>query len=264
MSALRLFAEGETSPDLAQLPTGELEKQAAFMVGAQKFGEAIPLLGELINRLGESKDAQTQAKVEGFRYFLGLGYVLSENWEGAAATFENFLKNHPKSNRYRRVLELYGDTLSETKRYAEAAEQYQKLLQFKMTDLESFPIWEKLASCYMRDSKWGDAVPVLLTMLQKSRTEAQREQAVVWLAQSYIESDQGNKVIELLPDMLTKAPRARLSIDFNMALLNGGDKMFAAQQDVLALLFYNLYFLPRGCSRPTRSWKPNSSVREPN
>ncbi|HVQ20962.1 MAG TPA: tetratricopeptide repeat protein [Terrimicrobiaceae bacterium] len=244
MSALRLFAEGETSPDLAQLPTGELEKQAAFMVGAQKFGEAIPLLGELINRLGESKDAQTQAKVEGFRYFLGLGYVLSENWEGAATTFENFLKNHPKSNRYRRVLELYGDTLSETKRYAEAAEQYQKLLQFKMTDLESFPIWEKLASCYMRDSKWGDAVPVLLTMLQKSRTEAQREQAVVWLAQAYIESDQGNKVIELLPDMLTKAPRARLSIDFNMALLNGGDKMFAAQQDVLALLFYNLVLPP--------------------
>jgi hypothetical protein len=113
-----------------------------------------------------------------------------------------------------------------------------------MTDLESFPIWEKLASCYMRDSKWGDAVPVLLTMLQKSRTEAQREQAVVWLAQSYIESDQGNKVIELLPDMLTKAPRARLSIDFNMALLNGGDKMFAAQQDVLALLFYNLVLPP--------------------
>ena len=44
--------------------------------------------------------------------------------------------------------------------------------------------------------------------------------------------------------MLTKAPKARLSIDFNMALLNGGDKMFAAQQDVLALLFYNLVLPP--------------------
>ncbi len=59
----------------------------------------------------------------------------------------------------------------------------------------------------------------------------QREQAVVWLAQSYIESNQGGKVVELLPDMLTKAPRARLSIEFNLALLNGGDKMFAAQQE---------------------------------
>ena len=96
----------------------------------------------------------------------------------------------------------------------------------------------------MRDQKWSDAVPILLVMLQKSRTEAQREQAVVWLAQSYIESDQGSKVVELLSDMLTKAPKARLSIEFNIALLNGGDKMFAAQQDVLALLFYNLVLPP--------------------
>jgi TolA-binding protein len=240
----RIPAEEQAVPDLAQLPTGELEKQAAFMVGAQKYVEGVPLLNELVNRLGESKDPQTQAKVEGFRYFLGLGYVFSDNWEGAATAFQNFLKFHPKSNRSRRVLELYGDTLSQTKRYAEAAEQYKKLLEFKMTDLESFPIWEKLASCHMRDHKWSEAVPVLLTMLQKSRTEAQREQAVVWLAQSYIESDQGSKVIELLPDMLTKAPKARLSIDFNMALLNGGDKMFAAQQDLLALLFYNLVLPP--------------------
>jgi hypothetical protein len=112
------------------------------------------------------------------------------------------------------VLELYGDTLSQTKRFAEAAEQYKKLLEFKMTDLESFPIWEKLASCYMRDQKWSEAVPVLLTMLQKSRTEAQREQAVVWLAQSYIESDQGHKVIEFCRHV-DQGAQARLDIDFN-------------------------------------------------
>ena len=214
------------------------------MVGAQKFVEAVPLLNELVSRLEESKDPQTQSKVEGFRFFLGLGYVFNNAWENAATAFENFLKFHPKSNRYRRVLELYGDTLSQTKRYAEAAEQFKKLLEIKMTDLESLPIWEKLASCYMHDQKWNEGVPVLLVMLQKSRTESQREQAVVWLAQSYIESNQGSKVIELLPDMLTKAPKARLSIEFNLALLNGGDKMFAAQQDVLALLFYNLVLPP--------------------
>ena len=67
----------------------------------------------------------------------------------------------------------------------------------------------------MRDQKWKEAVPVLQTMLQRSWTPEQREQTVVWLAQSYIESDQGAKVVELLPDMLTKAPKARLSIDFN-------------------------------------------------
>ena len=89
----------------------------------------------------------------------------------------------------------------------------------------------------MRDRKWSQAIPVLLSMLQKSWTPEQREQAVVWLAQSYIESDQGAKVVELLPDMLTKAPRARLSIDFNLALLNGGDKMFTANQDAIGASF---------------------------
>ena len=163
------------------------------MVGAQKYVEGIPLLNELVNRLGESEECPNPSQSGRLSLFLGLGYVFNSDWEAAATTFENFLKSHPKSNRYRKVLELYGDTLSQTKRYAEAAEQYKKLLEMKMTDLESFPIWEKLASCYMRDQKWSDAVPVLLIMLQKSRTEAQREQAVVWLAQSYIESDQGSK-----------------------------------------------------------------------
>ena len=259
-----LSAQQQASSDLSQLPSGELEKQAAFMVGSQKYVEAIPLLEELVaHRLGESKDQQIQARVEGFRYFLGLGYVFSDNWESAATAFENFLKAHPKSNRSRKVLELYGDTLSQTKRYAEAAEQYRKLLEFKMSDLERFPLWEKLAACYMRDQKWSEAVPVLLTMLQKSRTEAQREQAVVWLAQSYIESNQGSKVIELLPDMLTKAPTARLSIDFNMALLSGGDKMFAAKQDVLALLFYSLVLPPARLLEANQKWE-NALIQQRN
>jgi tetratricopeptide (TPR) repeat protein len=214
--------------DLAQAPTGELEKQAAFMVGAQKFPEAIPLLTELVSRLGESKDPQLQAKVEGFRYFLGLGHVFNNDWDASALAFEAFLKAHPKSNRYRKVLELHADTLVQSKQYAAAAEQYKKLLELKLPETENFSIMEKLASCYMRDQKWTEAIPVLLTMWQKSWTLEQREQSVVWLAQSYIESDQGAKVVELLPDMLTKAPKARLSIDFNMALLNGGDKMFSA------------------------------------
>ena len=236
--------EQQPAADLSQLSTGDLEKQAAFMVGAQKYAEATPILAELVTRLGESKDPQMQAKVEGFRYFLGLGYVFNDQWEEASLAFENFLKAHPKSNRYRKVLELYADTLVQSKRYADAADQYTKLLQLKLTETESFTIMEKLASSYMRNQKWADAIPVLLVMLQKSWTDEQREQSVVWLAQSYIESDQGAKVVELLPDMLTKAPRARLSIDFNMALLNGGDKMFSAQQEVLALLFYNLVLPP--------------------
>jgi TolA-binding protein len=251
-----LPAQEPASSDVSQITTGELEKQAAFLVGAQKYAEATPLLAELVNRLGESKDPQMQAKVEGFRYFLGLGYVFNNQWHEAALAFESFLKAHPKSNRYRKVLELYGDTLVQSKRYAEAAEQYQKLLELKLTETESFPIREKLASCYMRDQKWTDAIPVLFVMLEKSWNEEQREQAVVWLAQSYIQSDQGAKVVGLLPDMLTKAPQARLSIDFNMALLNGGDKMFAAKQDVLALLFYNLV-LP-----PTRLLEANKKYEE--
>ncbi|HEY5743702.1 MAG TPA: tetratricopeptide repeat protein, partial [Terrimicrobiaceae bacterium] len=239
-----LCAQEQSSADISQVSTGELEKNAAFMVGAQKYAEVTPILAELVNRLGESKDPQMQAKVESFRYFLGLGYVFNNQWEEASLAFENFLKAHPKSNRYRKVLELYADTLVQSKRYADAADQYTKLLELKLTETESFTIREKLASAHMRNQKWADAIPVLLVMLQKSWTDEQREQAVVWLAQSYIESDEGAKVVELLPDMLTKAPRARLSIDFNMALLNGGDKMFSAQQDVLALLFYNLVLPP--------------------
>ena len=241
-----IWAQNQAAPaaDVTQMSTGELEKQASLLVGTQKYPEAVPLLSELLTRLGETKEPQLQAKVESFRYFLGIGHIFNNAWQDAATTFEAFLKAHPKSNRYRKVLELYGDTLVQSQQYPEAAEQYRKLLEMKLPDTETFLIVEKLASSYMRDQKWTEAIPVLQMMLQKSSTPEQREQAVVWLAQSYIESDQGAKVVELLPDMLTKAPRARLSIDFNLALLNGGDKMFAANQDVLALLFYNLVLPP--------------------
>ena len=134
------------------------------MVGAQKYDAAVPLLTELVTRLGESTDPQLQSKVEGFRYFLGLGHVFTDQWEAAAQVFESFLKAHPKSNRYRKVLELHGDTLVQSKRYPEAAEEYKKLLEMKLPETENFPIMEKLASCYMRDQKWAEAIPVLQTL----------------------------------------------------------------------------------------------------
>ena len=198
---LAVWAQTAEAPptDVTQMSTSELEKQASLLVGTQKYAEAVPLLSELLTRLSETKEPQLLAKVENFRYFLGLGHVFNNDWERAAATFETFLKSHPKSNRYRRVLELYGDTLVQSKQNAEAAEQYKKLLEMKLPDTETFPIIEKLASCYMRDKKWSEAIPVLLSMLQKGWTPEQREQAVVWLAQSYIESDQGGKLSSCCP-----------------------------------------------------------------
>jgi predicted Zn-dependent protease len=198
-------AEESPLSDVSLISTGELEKQAAFAISGQEHAKATTLLAELVERLGESRDPQVQTKVESFRYFLGLGYIFNNQWPEAALAFESFLKAHPKSNRYRKVLELHGQALAQSKRYTEAAEVYQKLLELKLTEAENFPIMEKLASCYMRDQKWTDAIPVLQTMLQKSWAPEQREQSVVWLAQSYIECGQGAKVVELLPDMLTKA-----------------------------------------------------------
>ena len=41
----------------------------------------------------------------------------------------------------------------QSRRYPEAAEQYKKLLELKLPETESFPIMEKLASCYHARSK---------------------------------------------------------------------------------------------------------------
>ena len=81
-----IWAQNEEAPaaDVTQMSTGELEKQASFLVGTQKYVEAIPLLSELLTRLGESKEPQVQSKVENFRYFLGLGNVFNSDWQEAA------------------------------------------------------------------------------------------------------------------------------------------------------------------------------------
>ena len=97
-------AQESGSSDLSLISTGELEKQAAFAISAQEHAKATPLLAELVERLGESRDPQVQTKVESFRYFLGLGYIFNNQWPEAALAFESFLKAHPKSSRYRKVL----------------------------------------------------------------------------------------------------------------------------------------------------------------
>lgn len=244
------FAEAQqsppqASPPLGEMATGAIEQEAAFLVGSKKFGEAAPLLAELISRLAESTNPQIQTRLEGYRYFLGLGYVFSDNWPGAIEAFANFLGHHPKSNRVSKVRALYAEALMQGGQFTDAAEEYKTLLAAHLPDTERISLLEKLAFSLMRGGKSSDAIPVLLDLLQRSRHEKQREQSVVLLAQAYIESNQAAKVIELLPKLLTRAPRARLNIDFNLALLNGGDKMFAAEQYVLALLFYHLTLPPR-------------------
>ncbi len=61
-----LPAQEQAPSDLSQTPTGEIEKQASFMVGAQKFIQAVPLLTELVSRLGESTDPKPNPRLKGF------------------------------------------------------------------------------------------------------------------------------------------------------------------------------------------------------
>ena len=66
-----LWAQNQEAPaaDVTQMSTGELEKKASLLVGTQKYPEAVPLLSELLTRLGETKEPQLQAKVESFDIF---------------------------------------------------------------------------------------------------------------------------------------------------------------------------------------------------
>ena len=143
--------EQAPAAEFEQVSTAELEKQAQLHGGAQKYDAAVPLLTELVTRLGESHTLPVAIQGTRVPLFSGPGLVFTDQWDAAAQVFEIFLKAHPKSNRYRKVLELHGDTLVQSKRYPEAAEQYNKLLEMKLSETEIFPIMEKLASCYMRD-----------------------------------------------------------------------------------------------------------------
>lgn len=233
-------AADASAPVLAEVSTGELEKEAVRLTGSKRYPEAVPYLRELLNRLQDSEQEHIRARLEGYRYFLALGLMLSGDYGGAAAAFAEFLENHPKTNRTRKAREMYADALAATSQYEEAAKQYQMLLDMNLTGDERVVILEKLINTLLSAKNWNAAIPVLADLLVKSRNDQQRELAATALTRAYIETDQAGKVLELLPSLLVRAPRARLGVEFNLSLLSGGDRMLAGGQPVLALLFFQL------------------------
>lgn len=226
--------------DYTGMPTSVIDNQASMYVAGRRYAEAVPSLQELVARLGESTDPQVIARVESFRYFLAMGYAMSGDYKKAEDAFAAFFKSYPKSNRIREAREFYGDVLAQNGKFPEAAAQYEALLALSMSQAEKQPILEKLTACYFEGGEWKKAIVLLTEAYQRAVSPEQREEAAVKLCQAYIEDNQSTRVIEILPGILSGTPRARLNVDFNMALVRGGDKMLESGNDVLALLFYQL------------------------
>lgn len=136
---------------------------------------------------------------------------------------------------------MLGDTYFEQESYDMAAETWERLRStFKMPPVEGGVYLGKIADAKVKSGDWTGVIPVLMEIKGSAPGQTERNRAITLLVQAYIESGQPKKILDLLPVVAGMSSGPRLDVEFNLALIRGGDAMLGEGQAGLALLLYSM------------------------
>ena len=233
----------EQERDISQIPTSALQTEASRLVSGARFAEAVPLLKELSRRYEGGDSVESKKNLDNVLYYLGVASMQIDKTSEAIDAFEKYMLKLPKGNHIRHAIDLCADCHRRVESYQDAATLYERLrADYPLEPEFMYGVMMKLASCYVSLRQWDKAVPLLETLWQQAFRSGPelRGKVVTALVQAYIETDQAEKIFALLPALQSRASSSRFDFDFNMALVHGGDRVFAKKNYPMALLFYQL------------------------
>jgi TolA-binding protein len=238
--ALKQAVEVAPPDAIQRVSTSELEQQAHQLIQANKFVEAIPYLAELVRRLDDDTSVSQAQTMENMLFFLGVGYLQNEDFQSAVDTFRRYLERFPKGRRARIALELQADALRLNESFDEAAAAYGRLrADYPLSEAEDLDVLARQAECHVVQGAWENAFPLLETLFTRARAPQLKGKAATALAMAYVGLDREAEVSRVLP-VLMSTPYARYDVNFNLALIQGGDKLYARGAMSEALLLYRL------------------------
>ncbi len=240
------FSRGQ---EASQMATTLLQERAQVQIERGALAAAVPYLAELDRRLRESTDAAAVRAREQVLYFLGLGQLQAADLPGAGHTLAEFITAYPRSPQaataqlYRAETFYYQGQLAQARTIYEALRQRWSPAHLGLSEQALY--WEHLADCVYAERDWeagGEVFAALqevgARLLDQAAARETQSKAASYRLQAAMAVDDFAAALEILPELTAGDARTRHDLALNLALLRGGDELYAAGRYGDALFFY--------------------------
>lgn len=225
-----------------------LQERATELAEQNSFIEARPYLLEIVDRLKEGTEEE-RSSLGPVYFFAGLSYLQEfsqepsqELLQQAIDSFTNALEIGVTEDREIEILEFRGDAYRGLGEFGKAAADYEKVLTPPLLNRirpnKELEVLQKISLSLHAVRDWTRALPWFQRFLDQSETDQQRALAAGLILEAYIEQDNAEGILELLP-LITVDNPSRYSVSLNVALMQAGDKLADRGRFAEAALLYN-------------------------
>jgi len=243
LAAWRTAALAQTPAPIGQMGTPVLKSAADQYINLQRYGEALPYLEELYTRLKDTTTPESKDMLERVVFYLALGYVTTNKQSEAIRYLDVYLEKYNGQNISRtvNVLDMLAEAYFRTGEYTKAAQTYQTILASRHTPLDQRRTAKlNLMDCYIASKGWDKLAEAARNFVQESGDPDLQGRAATALCQAYVQTNETDRIFELIPLLENSSSTARFRVDFNLAMLAAGDRMFQARDFDAALLLYQI------------------------
>ena len=227
-----------------------LQQRASELAEQSQFQTARPYLLEIGNRF-KSGTPEEQGTLGPVYFFIGLSYLQEYSQQSnpallqqAVDAFSDSLKFGVDEQREIAVLEFRGDAYRGLGQFDKAAADYERVATQPLVRIvqgrpaEFREILKKLSMSIHSLREWDRGLPWFLRFLEEASTDQERALAAGLVLEAYIEQNNLEGILELLP-LITVDNPSRYSVSLNVALMQAGDKLADKSQYAQAALLYN-------------------------
>ena len=225
-----------------------LQERASELAEQNEFQAARPYLLEIISRFSGGTEEE-QASLGPVYFFTGLSYLQEFSQapdeallRSAVEAFTNAIAAGVTEEREISILEFRGDAYRGLGEYQNAVADYEKVLSpplvRRLRPDDERELLQKISVSLQALRQWERALPWFQRFLEISVTDEQRALAAGLILEAYIEEENVDGILELLPLITVDSP-SRYSVSLNVALMEAGDKLADNGRYAQAALLYN-------------------------
>ncbi|MEM0965048.1 MAG: tetratricopeptide repeat protein [Verrucomicrobiota bacterium] len=226
----------------------DLQARASDFTERNDFRAARPFLEEIAKRYEDGSEEE-RSQLGPVFFFIGLGYLQdyseaqeNSNLEQAIAAFSEAIESGVEEGRLIDTLEFRGDAYRGLGQLEDAAADYERLvtdpLDRRHREAKRLEILQKLSLTLLSLEDWERGKPVFRRFLDQSVSEEQRALAASYLLEAFIQDNDMDGILELLP-LITVDNPSRYSVSLNVALMQAGDQLADKGLFAQAALLYN-------------------------
>ena len=234
--------------DVSQMGISSLQLIADDLVSKGQFGEAIPLLEELVLRIEGSDDATVELDFPIF--ILGVAHIqlyISSKESGvldaALDWFDKLEKDYPESPKLKDALLKKIDVLLILRRHDDAVELIRKLLgneySFVLNLQETNDLLVSLTRIFYSKQEWEKGLPVFKRLIKVATNTEDKAWGAAACFEAYSHLQQYDDVMTILPALACES-KIRYMYRLNVAMLKTSDQMVDKKRFSDAVILLNL------------------------